>query len=95
MTHYGVTTDYEYGTDHKRDRIVVWSGPFYSVYEGEGYSLPNDDGYMITTYNNDKVRVMCPTPRTGDNYEIVDSAIQEALDKHYKDHPTFSVLSRE
>lgn len=90
MTHYGIATDYEYRTDHKRDRVVIWSGPFYSVYEGEGYSLPNG-GYMITTYNDDRVRVICPSPRSEDNYLTVDSAIQEALDKHYRDNPTFSV----
>ncbi len=80
---YGITTDYEYAYDHKRDRIVVWSGPFFGTFEAEGLELPRHDGYMHTTYNGDKVRVQCPTPREAYNYEQVDRAINDALSAHY------------
>lgn len=82
-THYGVMTDYEYTATHKRERITVWSAPFASVYEGEGYSLPNGAGYMVTTYNGDKVRVACPAPRNETNYNVVDKAIAAALNAHH------------
>lgn len=80
---FGVMTDYEYRVSHKRDRIVVWSGPFYSTFEAEGYSLPNGAGYMLTTYNGDKVRVECPSPREQDNYEEADLLIAAALNAHF------------
>lgn len=82
-TFYGVAADYEYTATHKRERLAVWSGPFCSVYEGEAFSLPKGDGYMVTTYNGDKVRVVCPTPRTDDNYLAVDAAIADALRGFY------------
>jgi hypothetical protein len=81
---FGVATDYEYRGTHKRDRITVWSGPFYSTFEAEGVSLPNDAGYMLTTYNGDKVRVACPAPRTEDNFEDVDRLVSGALDAHFR-----------
>ena len=80
---YGVTEDYDYTATHKRARIVVWSGAFFSVFEAEGFSLPKGDGYMLTTYNGDKVRVECPIERTDDNYQQFDAAITAALDAHY------------
>lgn len=83
MTTYGVTTDYDYNASHKRDRVQVWSPPWMSTWEAEGYSLPRGDGYMLTTYNGDKVRVTCPTPRSHENYQIVDQAISDALNAHY------------
>lgn len=83
MTHYGVSTDYEYSADHKRQRITVWSGSFYGVFEADGLSLPNDAGYMLTTYNGEKVRVACPAPRNEDNYQEVDAAVSAALNAHY------------
>lgn len=83
--HYGVSTDYDYNASHKRDRITVWSPPFASTYEAEGYSLPGGDGYMLTTYNGDKVRVTCPTPRTDETYEAVDKAVSDALNAHHAD----------
>lgn len=79
--HFGVTTDYEY--TGKRDRIQVWSGAFMSTWEAEGYSLPKGDGYMLTTYNGDKVRVKCPTPRNYYTYREVDAAIELALNEFY------------
>lgn len=81
MMQYGVTSDYEYNATHRRERLDIWSNPFYSVWEGEAYSLAS--GYMLTTYNGDKIRVVCPTPRRDDNYEEIDAAINEALNKYY------------
>ena len=83
MTVYGITTDYEYTSTHQRERLLVWSPPFFSVFEGEALSLPNGAGYMVTTYNGDKVRVACPSPRTDANYQEVDDAIGAALNAHH------------
>lgn len=83
MRHYGVTTEYERNRGRKRDYLRVWSGPFCSVWEADGVSLPKGDGYMLTTYNGRKVRVECPTPRTDENYLTVDAAIAGALAAHY------------
>ena len=79
---YGVMTDYEYNSEHKRERISVWSGQFMGTWEAEGYSLPKRDGYMLTTYNGDKVRVACPM-RDNSTYQEVDTAISSALEAHY------------
>lgn len=79
MTNYGVATDYEYTATHKRERLVIWSGPFCSVYEGEALSLPKRDGYMVTDHNGDRIRVACAAPRTEANYLEVDEAISAAL----------------
>lgn len=82
MTHYGISVDSEYNATHKRERISVWSGQFMGTWEAEGYSLPKRNGYMLTTYNGDKVRVECPL-RTADNYREVDVAISAALHEHF------------
>jgi hypothetical protein len=81
---YGVMTDYDRNDGRKRDYLRVWSGPFYSVWEADGVSLPRGDGYMLTTYNGERVRVTCPTPRTDENYREVDAAIDAALRAHYR-----------
>lgn len=83
MTVYGVATDYDSNDGRKRDYLTVWSGPFFSVWEAVGVSLPKGDGYMLTTYNGVKVRVVCPTPRTDANYTEVDAAISAALEELY------------
>jgi hypothetical protein len=75
---YGVRSEYELSAGRKRDYLTVWSGPFYSVFEASAVSLPKRDGYMLTTYNGDKVRVTCPL-RTDD------AAISAALAAHYVD----------
>lgn len=82
MTRYGIMEDYDYNSTHKRERLTLWSGPFASVREGEAYSLPKGDGYMVTLEYGDKVRVTCPTPRTDKNYIEVDAAINKALNRH-------------
>ena len=82
MTRYGIITDYDYNADHKRHKIDVWSGPWSDVYEATGLSLPKGDGYMLTTYNGDKVRVTCPVIRTEDNYQEQDDAINAAMNEY-------------
>jgi hypothetical protein len=79
VTSYGVRTEYDRNEGRKRDHLTVWSGPWYSVYEAAGVSLPRGDGYMLTTYNGKKVRVTCPTPRTDENYQQIDAAVSAAL----------------
>lgn len=80
---FGVASDDDYTATHKRERLVIWSGPFMSNYEGEAFTLPGGDGYMVTTYGGDKVRVECPTPRTDANFQAVDDAISSSLVAHY------------
>jgi len=82
MTHYGITVDHDYNLTHKRKRLMLWSGSFMSTYEGEGFSLPKGDGYMIDLGYGDKVRVECPVERTDVNYQEQDKAINEAVNKH-------------
>ena len=82
-TNYGIMTDYEYNTDHKRERITIWSQPFYSSLDAEGYSLPKLNGYMLTTINGAKIRVECEL-RNNDNYMEVDKAINDAMNKGWK-----------
>jgi hypothetical protein len=93
MTRYGVTTDYEYSSTHKRERLLVWSGPFASVFEAQAYSLPKQDGYMLTTYHGAKIRVSCPCPRTDENYPEVDNALTNALRVHFGEIPQTSIIS--
>lgn len=80
---YGIAIDYDYSATHKRQRLTVWSGPFASVWEADALSLPKNDGYMLTTYTGNKVRVTCPAPRDDENYREVDRAISDALETHY------------
>lgn len=79
---YGVTSDYDYNATHKRDRIDVWSGAFYSVWEAVGYSLPSRNGYMLETYNGDRIKVLCPI-RDDEAYIEVDTAVSKALNHHF------------
>jgi hypothetical protein len=79
----GVRTEYEMNSSRKRDYLTVWSGSFFSVYEAIGVSLPKMNGYMLTTYNDDRLKVLCPAPRTEWNYREVDEAITKALTEHY------------
>lgn len=90
MTHYGIIEDYDYNETHKRHRLSLWSGPFASVREGEAYSLPKGNGYMVNLGYGDKVRVTCPSPRTSENWIEVDEAINKALNDH-----SFEVIARE
>lgn len=82
MTHYGIIEDYAYNATHKRKRLTLWSGPFASVREGEAYSLPKGDGYMVTLEYGDKIRVECPVERTSENFIEQDKAFNVALNRH-------------
>jgi len=81
MSKYGVRTEYDYNQMHKRDCITVWSGQFCSDYEGTGFSLPGNNGYMVTLHHGRKVRVECPCPRTEANFREVDAAVCAAIAK--------------
>lgn len=81
---FGVVTDYDYAATHKRDRLHVWSGPFFSVYEATGMERPNHKGYTLTTFAGEKIRVDCPSPRREDNYTLVDAAIGAAMLRYYE-----------
>ena len=53
MTAYGITTDYEYSSTHKRERLTIWSPPFFSVFEGDAEACPGrlwspQDGSVTT-----------------------------------------------
>lgn len=86
MTHYGIIEDYDYNQTHKRHRLSLWSGPFASIREGEAYSLPKGNGYMVALEYGGKVRVACPSPRTDENYSEVDEAINKALNGQRLEH---------
>jgi hypothetical protein len=78
---YGVTTDYDYSAERKRQYLDVWSGPWMHDHEGRAVSRPR--GFAITTNNGAKVYIDCPSPRTDDNYQQVDAAISAALNRHH------------
>lgn len=80
---FGVATNYEVNAGRKRDYLDVWCGSFMGSWEARGVSLPRGDGYMLTTYNGDKVRVTCPTPRDETTYQEVDAAINAALQDYH------------
>lgn len=80
--HFGIIEDDEYNATHKRHRLTLWSGAFAIQREGEAYSLPKNDGYMVSLEYGDKVRVTCPAPRDDENYREVDEAINTALNAH-------------
>ena len=81
MSKYGVATNYDYIATHKRDSITVWSGQFRDRWEGAGFALPGNTGYMLTMYDGKKLRVRCPCPRTEANYQDVDAAVCAAIAK--------------
>ena len=81
--YFGVATNYDANEKSKRDHLDVWEGAFMSSHTASGVSLPKGDGYMLATYNGDKVRVTCPTPRTEATYQAVDQAINAALNAFY------------
>tara|TARA_R110002020_G_scaffold404912_1_gene614954 strand:- start:2185 stop:2457 length:273 start_codon:yes stop_codon:yes gene_type:complete len=87
----GISTDYEYSSTHKRQRLVIWSGSFFGTLEGDALSLK--DGFMVTTYSGDKVRVTCPPVRNESTYRQVDDAISAALDAHHVARGDFQVVS--
>lgn len=84
MTTYGVTTDYDRNDGRRRDYLRVWSGPRYHTWEADGVSLPRGDGYMLTTYNGDRVRVSCPTPRTDETFQQINAALSAHYSGDYR-----------
>ena len=87
---YGVTTNYD-KTLFGREVINVWSGSFMSGWEAEGVALPKGDGYMLKTYNGDKLRVTCEAPRTDDNFMRVDEAISDAMKRYHEERAVSSI----
>lgn len=69
----------EYEPQFGRQRLTLWSGAFASIYEGQALELPGHNGYMVSMYDGRKLRVLCESPRSGDNYSRVDAAISDAL----------------
>ena len=58
-----------------RQVLTLWSGAFASDHEGDAWELPGHDGYMVALEFRGKVRVACESPRTTENFERVDAAI--------------------
>lgn len=79
---YGVAKDYEYSATHKRERLTLWSGAFMSEYEGEAYSRPKGNGYIITRYTGERLPVWCPVGFTDENYDEIVKALRNALEIH-------------
>lgn len=82
---YGVRD--EYAPRFGRQVLTLWSGTFSDAYEGEAVELPKHNGYMIRTrgflgYGAQSIRVECASPRTSENYQEVDAALNEALNAH-------------
>lgn len=84
MTRYGVRN--EYAPTFGRENLTIWSGPFFSVFEGWARELPKRDGYMVTLEYVGKIRVTCPTPRNDENWEEVDRAILAGVAELEKRH---------
>ena len=83
-THYAIADDYDYNETHKRSRLSIWSGPFASIYEGEAYSLPGKNGYMVSLYYGPKLRVETGGLRDDDNWQEVDNKIRAAINDYYE-----------
>lgn len=92
---YGVRTEYDYNADHKRFKVTLWSGSFYSTPEGEALALPSGVGWSLWPFPamGGSVRVLAPTPRTEDNYREVDAALSDALNQWYIDNGYRSIGS--
>jgi hypothetical protein len=69
----------EYSARFGRQELTLWSGAFADTFEGYALELPRHDGYMVTLYSGEKVRVTCESPRTDDNFHRVDEALRTAL----------------
>jgi hypothetical protein len=69
----------EYAPTFGRQHLTLWEGPFASEHVGSALELPGHDGFMVDLGNGSRVRVSCPAPRTADNFETVDAAINAAV----------------
>lgn len=82
--HIGVS---EQSPEFGLQTLTLWSGAFMSDFEGRGRELPKHNGFMVEFAflpGRPKVRVECPAPRTDENYEQVDAAIQAAFTAAFK-----------
>lgn len=77
MRHYSIRD--EYAPLFGRQRLTLWAGAYASQLEGSAWELPGHNGYVVTLYGGERVRVECEAPRTDDNYRRVDSAICAAI----------------
>ena len=80
VRHIGVRD--EYAPKFGRQVLTLWSGAFASNFDGTAVELPKHDGFMVTIDHflwSHKVRVTCESPRTEENYERVDAAIEAAF----------------
>ena len=89
MTCYGITHDDEYRhglIEHKRDRLEIWSGPFYHTREADIFTRDGAKSATGYDYSGEKFRVTLPEgvtfPRTDENYEQIDAAISAAYEAH-------------
>lgn len=94
MTLYGII---ERERDSGRGRYIqAWSGAWYSTWEADGFPRDGAKRVTLTTYNNDKVIVHLPDgvtfPRTAENYEAVDAAINAALNEYEQKRGSIQIL---
>lgn len=82
MSEYGIRDEYE--PVRGLQVLTLWSGSFFSTYEGRATALPGGGGFSVVTYNDDKVRISCPSPRDADNFRAVDKAINVAMEEHHR-----------
>lgn len=75
----GVTDNY--APPFGRQELNLWTGAFMSEHVGFAWELPKHNGYMVRANANTdlKLKVSCPAPRTDENYEIVDAALEKAV----------------
>lgn len=69
----------EYAPSFGKQNLTLWSGAFASEREGRARELPAGDGFMVTLWDDTKIRVVCPAPRTDANFLVVDEAIRAAV----------------
>jgi hypothetical protein len=64
----------EYAPQFGRQLLTLWSGSFADCYLGSALELPQRNGYMVTMGGR-KLRILCESPRTDENYQSVDAAL--------------------
>lgn len=68
----------EYKPIFGRQILTIWSGNFASDYEGVAIERPNHSGFLVKLTNR-KITVLCTSPRTPENFNEVDNAINHAI----------------
>lgn len=80
---YGIREDERTTT---RAYFTVWSGPFLSTFEAEGWTRYGAKSATLTDYSGERFRVELPEgvtfPRTAENYRHIDDAISAAYETH-------------